>query len=107
MSMLTEKRNELVVKLNALEVARQAEIDMKVAEYRKTIEAQTSTEQIDKVKNVIIALDEVIKYESAEASVPVQATNVAEPVQESVVNAQPQTVEARPGMATVFTPSRS
>jgi vacuolar-type H+-ATPase subunit I/STV1 len=103
MSMLIEKRNELMARLSALETARQIEIDAKVAEYRKAIEAQYPTDNIDKVKAVISALDEVISYENA-TNVSQSVEPIAEPVEEvqHVVETQP-----RPGMATVFTPSRT
>lgn len=97
MSMLTEKRNELVAKLNSLETARQIEIETKVAAYRASVEAQMPKTDIDKVKAVIAALDEVIAYET------VSEVKVDRPVETVVPNTN---VEARPGMATVCSPSR-
>lgn len=96
MSMLIEKRNELVAKLSALETARKSEIEMKVAEYRAAIEAQYPTDNIDKVKAVIAALDEVISYDTMTTE-PAQAEQAVQ-----TVNPSP-----RPGMSAVFTPARS
>lgn len=91
---LIEKRQELTNTLNALENDRQARIEEKVAQYRQAIESQFPTDNIEKVKRVIAALDEVINFEN---------TGVAQ-TQEVV---QPQHVEARPGMTEVFIPQRS
>jgi hypothetical protein len=97
--MLIEKRAEFVAKLNALEATRQAEIDSKVAAYRQSLEDSMPKDEINKVSNVIAALDEVIGYEASTA-MPAQtiAVNTA-----SVAHAS---IDARPGMATVLTPSR-
>lgn len=93
MSMLTEKRNELVNKLNNLTEARATEIEMKVAEYRKSLESSFDNEAIVKLTSVIAAIDEVIAYEdSANISVqPAQTVN---------------TYTTRPGMTDIITPSR-
>ena len=102
MQALIEKRNELVLKLNSLEAIRQSEIDAKVADYRKELEAQYPTEQIDKVKNVILALDEVISFESSSVTI------VADEVKQTPVVATPaETINARPGMTGIFTPERN
>lgn len=110
-NMLTEKRAEFVAKLEALEATRQAEIDAKVAAYRKSLEETTSKEEILKVSNVIAALDEVIGYESANTAQASQAPAVAFRAtqadvavdKESVIS---HTTEARPGMPNVFAPTR-
>lgn len=105
MSMLVEKRVELVAKLDALEFARKVEINNKVEAYRNTLEAQTPRDEIEKVKNVISALDEVIAYEN----LSINNSNDVNVRAAEVVNAESkveQSAESRPGMATVFAPSR-
>lgn len=104
MSMLIEKRQELMNELASLEAARKKEIDEKVEAYRVSIEANTPKEKIEKVKNVINALDEVIAYDSALVSSVEQTV-----IKDSGPVLRPdfaQAIESRPGMATVFSPSR-
>ena len=102
MSILTEKRTELVTKLEALEMARKVDIDSKVEAYRAALEAQTPRQDIDKVKAVINALDEVIAYDT-----PVLTVVPEVKVEEAVVEqAHSTVVEPRPGIASVFAPSR-
>lgn len=91
MSMLNEKRQELVIKLANLEQSRKAEIDAKVEAYRVSLEETIKYDGIDKLKSVIAAIDEVIAYDD---TVQKQA------------QVQVQHNVARPGMADILTPSR-
>lgn len=94
-----EKRNELVAMKTKLENDRQAEIETKVSEFRASLEASTPKTEINKLGNVISALDEVIAYESIKTE-PVEAKAV------ETVEQQPQhvSVEARPGMHAIVSP---
>ena len=97
MSLLIEKRQEFVNKLAQLENERTAKIEAAIETYRQQLEAQTPTTDIDRVKHVISALDEVIAYEGTPTA------EVATPV---VQVAQVLHAEGRPGMAEVFSPQR-
>lgn len=98
MSILTEKRAELMSKLEKLELARKVEIDEKTYAYRMELEKTIPTDAIDAVKKVIVAIDEVIAYDTIDTPAETIAVEaVAQPVESQ---------SARPGMASVITPSR-
>ena len=102
--MLVEKRKEFVAKYNELEAKRNAEIDAKVVAYRASLEASTPREELDKISAVIVALDEVIKYESAQiCSCEASTFQTAD----ATVECKHETShESRPGMQAVFAPTR-
>ena len=91
MSMLTEKREELVKKSNDLIASRTAEINNKVAAYKAQLEAATPIPaEVAKIQNVLKAIDEVIAYE---ASYSTTLTQVAETntVETKTVETTPET----------------
>ena len=91
MSMLTEKREELVKKSNDLIASRTAEINNKVAAYKAQLEAATPIPaEVAKIQSVLKAIDEVIAYE---ASYSTTQTQVAETntVETKTVETTPET----------------
>lgn len=129
MSMLSEKRQEIQAKLDALLSERNARIEARIAAYRRQLEAEPICAEAIEIKNVLKAIDEVIAYDAAYVAPVAQpvaetiATPVAPTIKEVVVEtiAQPApAVEAmpagqvitpaqpdcRPGMASIDIPER-
>lgn len=63
--MLKAKKAEFVKQLAVLEQQKTAIINEKVAQFKQELETTVLAEDINKVKHVIIALDEVITYETS------------------------------------------
>ena len=125
MSMLTEKREELVKKSNDLVAARTLEINNKVAAYKAQLEASMPIPaEVSKIQSVIKAIDEVIAYEASLTTEKVVETSATETTPASfpeTTDTTSQTVvetveipagevvthtEGRPGMAAVEIPER-
>lgn len=93
---LLVKRKEFAQTLESLKSAREAEIEAKVLAYRKSLEAQISSEAITKVQNVLIAMDELIAYEQAKHTTAYRNVD-----SEQVVHTESS---ARPGMSSIVSP---
>lgn len=112
MSMLTEKRDELVKKINDLLIERNNKIELKVDAYRKQLQAEPYSNEVIEAQKVLEAIDKVINYEAsinvAKADIektpiveqPIEQatieTRVAEPVVERVINEQPVVENVEP-----------
>ena len=132
MSALIAKREELSKKMNDLLAKREDEINAKVEAYRMSVEASTPfSNEIQNIKNVIAALDEVIRYDAAVPVVapiiepsmtkaPVEAITIVEPtIVEPILEVKDAetiatynnipadvVIESRPGMSEIITPER-
>lgn len=131
MSMLSEKKIEIETKLNDLLKDKLKDIDIKVANYRTQLEsAAYSTSEVMQIKKVLDAINEVIKYEEAEAikvenqhveatlvkeqvipsneiAITPSITNTAKTENISEVNADANiSITSRPGMTSIDFPHR-
>lgn len=82
MSMLLEKRNEVVAKIQQLELDRVNLINAKVAAYKEQLEKEPLPQVLVNAKKCLEAIDEVIRYESMIQ--PEVSTPVVEPTKEEV-----------------------
>lgn len=105
-NVLIEKRKEYVEKLSILEAERTAKINEKVEEYRASLEATISKDEIVKTQSVICALDEVINYDESLRTNVVETEIKAETEKVETVEASSQVNQSRPGMVSVCTPVR-
>ena len=99
MGTLIETRTQYVKRLDSIKAMQKAQIDEKVEAYRKQLEAQVDNTEVNKLQEVIAALDKVISFES-------QGTSTDYVVREAAMNATPQHVEGRVGMAAILSPER-
>ena len=127
MNMLTEKRNEVLNKLNALKAERTARINAKLEEYRLRLEAaEPYSEEYASIVKVLKALDEVIAYEAnaiveTKSEKMFEEVKVEEPTADELhfdeyvpsIEAEPVSTantvaytEARPGMLDLGIPER-
>lgn len=99
---LIEKRADYANKLEMVKEQRQQEIDAQVEAFKKNLEQQPCP-QIDKLAAIIIAIDNVIAIEADETVTASIAAPVAQTTHQTT---QSQPVQARPGMASIFSPQR-
>ena len=99
MGTLIETRTQYVKRLDSIKMMQKAQIDEKVEEYRKQLEAHVDNTEVNKLQEVIAALDKVISFES-------QGTSTDYVVRDATMNVAPQHVEGRVGMATILSPER-
>ena len=114
MSVLLEKREQLLNQLTQLQVERVDDINAKIAAYKMQLESEPVDSRIIELQSVINAIDEVIAYDNTHAQHDVANTQhvsesdvQANPVmQDTAESAHDVSVNARPGMMTINTPER-
>lgn len=99
MGTLIETRTQYVKRLDSIKMMQKAQIDEKVEAYRKQLEAQVDNTEVNKLQEVIAALDKVISFES-------QGTSTDYVARDATMNVAQQHVEGRVGMPTILSPER-
>lgn len=87
MSMLSEKKQEILAKIDALLAERNARIDEQVKLYRESLEAEPEPIEVVKLREVIKAIDVIIDSEEVKEPEPVKVEEApaVEEVKEEIV----------------------
>lgn len=119
LDILIQRRKEYVDEAARLTAERAARIESEVARYRQSLEESYSVDEIDKIQNIVAAMDAVIAFEATKA--PVETPAIVEPIHAETVNVEVTPGQdcsisynivsdcdpiRRPGMPDIFTPDR-